>query len=254
MKALIKFFILMLAIVSMASCSKFGLNNGDKEEPAGKLVKSIIGREDGCLFTFEFSYDANGRVVNAKYQEDSWGSEWREIQYVYDNDQMQVIYSDNDPETCYFDNGKLMKVSCDGDSNLFTYTQGSSKPKSMFFDNKSGHSYDSYTDHYIWDSTGNLVQIVYDGGYEEDISYLDIENKCNIDVLLLIYPHLRDAAYFLDRNVFHSIMSTNLPSRIRYSDDTYADEISYSFDSDGYPTEIRKSYNGEVWKVFKLIY
>lgn len=240
MKSFIKYFILMLAIVPMASCVKLGSGNSNKDYSSGKLVKSIIGREDDYLFTIEFSYDEQGRVIKSKFDDSRYSEE---TQFVYNNDQMQVICESDYYETCYFDNGNLVKVSFEGSSNLFTYTQGSSKPKSMFFDNKGGHHYYSYTDNYIWDSKGNLVQ-----RNGVDIPYFDIENKCNIDVYPLIFPYLSEAVFFIDRNAFHSITSTNLPSKI------YDNEISYSFDSDGYPTEMRFSYRGEVWKVFTILY
>lgn len=250
MKSFIKYFILVLAIVPMAACVKLGSGNDNKEDSAGKLVKSIVLEiyEDGKFIDvwyskWDYSYDESGRVIMDICQ-DAWKNE-----YIYGTDQMvknSTFFEDGElvSSKYYFDNGSLEKaITSYGDyyfSYALSYPSGASKPDLIIEDWESG----KFLTNLIWDDKGNLVKVLDEDGFEARIAYTDIKNKCNIDFFFemeILEFWFYDSDRLCDRNVFQSIVSTNLPVQVikKYGNSVGITELSYKFDSDGYPIEIK---------------
>lgn len=270
MKTNMKYLISLLAIVSIASCTKLGSGNDNKEDSAGKLVKSIIHElyRDGKFIDvsyskWDYSYDESGRVIKEIWQDVC------KNEYIYGTEQMvknTTFFEEGDlvSSKYYFNNGSLVKAITEGydsygeyySSYTYSYSSGASKPDIAFFDYGSG---DKNMINLIWDANGNLVNIK-DGlhGCETRISYTDIENKCNIDFstqmgFRLLGFYESDIIY--DRNAFQSIVSKNLPIKVIniYDNSASIMELSYKFDSDGYPIEI-KMEDEAYTRIFTITY
>lgn len=211
-------FILPLMAFTFNACSKD--DDGDELGGSTKLVKTLTVDDD----THAFIYDSENRIKSVTCKHISYSYQYQGNTVIGTPTVYDPSFVQNYEHYTLNDAGKLMKFEeKDSDGEVLSsiqYTYGS-----------DGYVSKSVSDYgiinYTWHN-GNLVTIS-DGNTTHTITYNDVENKIGslwVDLpedLMNLYGQLK------------GMSPKNYPIAITGSN---SNTFTYTFDKDGYPTEI----------------
>lgn len=221
---------LPLLAITFNSCSKDDDGNGNGNEETVALVKKISNPHFDWYV--EFQYDDQQRLIKAvEYDNGYMGN----LTFSYGNNKI----------TATLDKGAFEEYTLNDDGYLIQLTDEDGV-HSVSYTYMGGYlsgwitSYGDSTASYTW-SNGNMTEVKYDDGdeYSNVYTYTNHVNKTNLP-----FPD-----FFLDLDMplkFKGTFSKNLPLSLTKKDEGDVVDIinySYTFNSDGNPTEIKSTYN-----------
>ncbi len=221
-------FMLPLVALSFIACDK-GDGNGGDETITGKLVKTIHYDHGSYDSTCTFTYDSQGRLTKIA---DEYDGEESVINYTYSTNRIVADWDDGDFIYTLNVDGYLIKKEWERSDDYIDYSYQNGYLKQAVEDSNDAADY-------TWEN-GNLVEVFWQAHGEyadtdmETYTYTDKENKLNLNIFEVIvwdYPHEEE---FLK---FKGASPKNLPASDSNS------SCTYKLDSDGYPTEIIKSFS-----------
>ena len=208
----------------------------------GNVVeREIKSNSTGYQSTVFYQYDSQNRLVNSEMN--SSMEESTSFQFSYDSNNITVTRDYRGYENTFFlkvnELNQIIEITRGNSHSTFNYGAKGNLKMIQTFDNEGELD---YTLEYSYDDKpnpfyGKLRSLYLPKFIEimEDLSYGEH----------LVFPYQGYDFPFL-RNNIKKIESNS------YGDDIYAYE--YSYDSDGYPTEITETFNGDSEFLLNLIY
>lgn len=207
-----------------------------------KLIKmvnyTIIEKAGGEIYSngydMHFTYDGDKRLTAIEFLE-SIGNHGELMSFRYSGSEVWYDYAGG--STFKFENGRVVSFDNEYESQKYFYDAKGMLNQKQYITGNS--TYTTVFERY----GGDIVKIHNNAGTEE-IIYSDYEDKMNLDLWQFYSSGPLIAEYAIDRSVFKNIGSTKLPLFIRTA---YGDiiELSYEFDSDGYPVTIKSTWKND---------
>ena len=243
MKRLFCLMLVVLGTAAFTACSDDDDNNGGNGNENKRMVKRIYLKDNPGYKGYDFFYDENNRPIHIVNYD---GGQSIDRTYTY-SDSGQEIVCDYEPfgiiSTYFLDNQGLIYKRSDDNDNDYYYQYNDSN---QLINQKDRES----TCTYLWQN-GNLVRMT---GEQESFNFefTTEENKSNLD-----FGPLQWEEFILDEDplqLFGFTGSTCKNYIKKYSSDGREYSFVYTFDENGYATEIELTTNGEDKEVYIIEY
>ncbi len=244
----------VLMCANFASCSKDdngattdggGNDEGSNQEvivSEKKLVK-MIGKNENNDETYTFSYDSEGRLKTATYNQVYEGTAHNyDYQIIWGDDAIKakIKYADGEEHSYTYTLANGLVQRCD-DNETFSYNSSNRLIGVDYEDDK----YD-YRTEVIWDKD-KLVSVK---NYYNGNTYYDTTFTYGTTCKKGYYPLIPETVYWDMLFVAHpetlGIQTTQLPTtytkKYSYSSNVESADITYEFDKEGYISKIKYEY------------
>ena len=233
------FLLLALFATVFVACSDD--DDDEKDKPAGKekLVSKIVTSNSKGIKEIEetFEYDSQKRITKYKYYNVDEAYSYMQ-EYTYGD--KKITMKDYEDDELYntitytLENGVIVASSDDYNGKPVKFLYNSDKY--LVKAEKEG-----YSEILTW-SNGNLLKI----GDDMSFTYTEYENKSNIDITSINFTEDAEFNDILFRSGYFGNRNKKLLLTTKSQWHTRLCQYEYTFDKDGYVTQISEIKSGET--------